>query len=91
MKIEDDKKKTTVFVKQDGKTLKHYWNKDNPRDLPQLAKIKVKGKITYDDSDLMEYLEKYVNEQIIPKLRKPVAKANVDTFVEQQYDDEVPF
>lgn len=99
MQIIDDKKKTTVFINQDGKTLKHYWNKDNPRDLPQLAKIKIKGKLTYDDSDMMEYLETYVREQILPKLNKTVAAAvaepepmqsNENSFYSDDVED-VPF
>jgi len=62
MTVDGDKKKTTVFVNQNGVALKWYWTKDNPGELPPLKKIKVKGKETYDDSEQMEYLEKYTAE-----------------------------
>ncbi len=71
--IEGDKKKTTVFINQGGAACKWAYTKDNPNGLPELKQIKVKGKITWDDSDVMEFLEKMVNEQIKPQLNgKPV-------------------
>ena len=77
MKIEGDKKKATVFITQHGLALKHFYNRDNPNGLPELKKIKVKGKETWDDSDMAEFLEKMVNDQIKPKLA--TASAGVST------------
>lgn len=68
MKMEGDKKKTTLFISQDGKALRHFYTKDNPNGLPQLQQIKRKGKLEWDDSDMMEFLENMVNTQIKPKL-----------------------
>jgi hypothetical protein len=68
--IENDKKKSTLFINQNGNALKWFWNKDNQGELPQLKKVKVKGKEQWDDSDMMEYLENYVNENIKPQLGK---------------------
>jgi hypothetical protein len=47
----------------------------------------VKGKITWDDSDVMEFLEKMVNTQILPKLKsfKAVAKEVEET------EEDAPF
>jgi hypothetical protein len=70
MKIEGDKKRTTVFLQQEGKALKHFFTKDDPKGLPELKQIKVKSKVTWDDSDMMEFLEAYVNENIKPQLGK---------------------
>lgn len=70
---EGDKKKTTLFVNQNGAALKWAYTKDNPQGLPELAQIKVKGKITWDDSDLMEFLENMVTNEILPKLGKQTA------------------
>lgn len=70
LKIEGDKKKTTVFISQHGQPLKHFYTKDNPNGLPSLKQIKVKGKVTWDDSDLMEFLEKMVMTKIVPNLPK---------------------
>ena len=43
----------------------------NPGELPDLKKIKVKGKDTWDDSERLEFLEEYVKNTILPKI-KPV-------------------
>lgn len=99
MKIEGDKKKATVFVTQHGVALKHFYNRDNPNGLPELKKIKVKGKETWDDSDMAEFLEKMVNEQIKTKLSKAGAVASTATSggafdvedVEPEYMEEAPF
>jgi hypothetical protein len=58
--IDGDKKKTTVFLNQNGKAAKWYWTKEKPGELPQMKKIKVKGKESWDDSEQLEFLEAYV-------------------------------
>jgi hypothetical protein len=57
-----DKKKATIFVSQNGQALKWAYTKDNRNGLPDLKQIKVKGKITWDDSDMMEFLENMVKD-----------------------------
>jgi hypothetical protein len=68
LKVEGDKKKATIFVSQNDTPVKWFFTKDNPGDLPQMTQIKVKGELKWDDSDMMEYLEKMVNEKIRPLL-----------------------
>ena len=70
MKMEGDKKKTTVFLSQHGQAIKWYYTKENPNGLPQLEQIKVKGKLTWDDSAAMEFLQKMVDTTIVPQLGK---------------------
>lgn len=98
MKIDGDKKKATIFITQHGVPLKHYYTRDNPNGLPELKQIKVKGKITWDDSDMAEFLEKMVNEQIKPKLQKSgggtstVSSGALDIEdAEVIADDDLPF
>lgn len=97
LKIEGDKKKTSVFVTQHGQPLKWYYTKDNMNGLPELKKIRVKGKDQWDDSDIMEFLEKMVNTEIKPKLLKTgaVAGASGDALdvedMEPENMDEPPF
>jgi len=74
LSMEGDKKKTTLFINQHGKALKHFYTKDNPNGIPELGKVKIKGKITFDDSEIMEYLEAMVNKEILPKLLKKGSK-----------------
>lgn len=69
LKMEGDKKKTTIFLTQHGQPVKWFFTKDTPNGLPELEQKKVKGKITWDDSEAMEFLEKYVNTQILPQLK----------------------
>ena len=57
--IEGDKKKSVCFLNQGGQGLKWAFTRENPNGMPDLVKIKVKGKDTWDDSDRMEFLENY--------------------------------
>lgn len=73
--VEGDKKKTSMFITQHGKPLTHFYNRDHPNGLPELKKVRVKGKDQWDDSDIMEFLEKMVVTEIVPKLPKLGSKA----------------
>jgi hypothetical protein len=85
--IEGDKKKASLFLTQHGDPIKWYYTKDNPNGLPALKQIKVKGKVTWDDSDMMEFLERMVNTEILPKLKSFKAVASE---VEEK-EEEAPF
>lgn len=96
MKMEGDKKKVSLFLSQNGQALKHYFTKDNPNGLPQMTQVKVKGKMTWDDSDMMQFLEDMVNSQILPKLKNvKMAMSEVDgtsgADEEASDDDGLPF
>lgn len=84
VEIDGDKKRSKLFLVQDDKALRWFWTKDNPGEMPNLKKVKIKGVEQWDDSDMMEYLEAYVAEHITPKLGGgEVANA--------QEDEDVPF
>jgi len=92
MKIEGDKKKVTLFLNQDGHALKHFYTKDNPNGLPQMVQIKVKGKLQWDDSAMMDFLEKMVVKDILPKLSKSsVPEPAMAGEASEESDDEMPF
>jgi predicted DNA-binding transcriptional regulator AlpA len=57
IKIEGDKKRTGIFLNQDGKSVKWFYTKETTNGLPPLEQIKVKGVATWDDSKMMEFLE----------------------------------
>lgn len=81
----DGKRKTSLFINQDGKAVKWFWTKDNPGELPSLKKVKIKGKETWDDSDQIEFLQAYIKNEFLPKL-------NGNVIVNQQEDEDgVPF
>jgi hypothetical protein len=76
--VDGDKRNSVMFINQDGKGLKHYWTKDNPGALPNLEKIKIKGKDTWDDSKRLEYLENFVKDLFNSKV-EPASAVDEDT------------
>lgn len=64
----DNKKRATMFVNQNGKGLKWFYTKAEPKDLPPMVQIKVKGQLTWDNSDQMEFFKKMIEEKINPQL-----------------------
>ena len=90
-RMEGDKKKVTLFITQHGKPLKHFYNRDNPNGLPELKKIRVKGKDQWDDSDIMEFLEKMVNTEIIPKLPKGRTAGAASPDIEEVEAEEINY
>lgn len=89
MTIEGDKKKTTLFVNQHGQAAKHFYTKENPNGLPQMVQKKVKGKMQWDDSEMMEFFEKMVNTEILPQLKS--YKAVAAEVEETEESEDVPF
>lgn len=67
-KIEDGKTKSSLFISQDGVTLKHAFTRDNPNGMPDMKKIMVSGKEQWDDTDRLVFLQNMVDTQILPKL-----------------------
>lgn len=67
----DGRKRSSMFIQQDGRALKWFWNKDNPGDLPNLVKHEIRGQAVWDNTAQMAYLEKMLREEIIPNLPHP--------------------
>ena len=59
MKDSKDASKTVtgITLYQDGVKIAPAYTKEEPNGLPQMVKIKVKGKEQWDDSDMMQFLE----------------------------------
>jgi hypothetical protein len=62
MKDKNDVSKTVtgITMYQDGNKIAPAFTRDEPNGLPQMEKIKVKGKEQWDDSLMMEFLEQMV-------------------------------
>jgi hypothetical protein len=60
------------------------YTRENPGEMPDLVKRKIKGKDTYDDSDQLDFFEKMVKETILPQLGNGVKKGS---FVAAGADD----
>ena len=99
LEIVNDKKKTTLFVTQGGSPVKWFYTKEHPNDMPTLVKKRVKGKDVWDDSDMMEFLDEMVENEIKPKLRPaqvyakpaPVRAGTSASKDEVENDDGLPF
>lgn len=87
MEEKDGKRKTSLFLSQGGQGVKWYWTKDNPGELPTLKKVKIKGKETWDDSDQIEFLQKYVNKIVIPKIKG----LSAESVISSDDSEEAPF
>jgi hypothetical protein len=83
------KKVTGITLYQTGGKILPAYTKENPNGLPEMKQIKVKGKVTWDDSDMTEFLENMVKNDILPKL-KGEAVATTEPQVEFS-DDDLPF
>lgn len=89
----DGKKKSGIFVKQKGKFLKWYFTKKNPRDLPPLKKVKVKGNEVWDSSDQQNFFIKMLQEVAVV-LESPVPEYSKDakSLIERSAPiDDLPF
>lgn len=73
-KIVDGKTKSSLFVSQDGVTLKHAYTKDKPNGLPNMVQVMVKGNPTWDDTDRLVFLDAMVKKDILPKLPQQTAQ-----------------
>jgi hypothetical protein len=83
LKIEGDKKKTGLFITQHGVPVKWYFTKNNPNGLPPLEQKTLKGKKVWDDTEMMAFLEKMVNTEIIPKLPKGRTVSDIAPDIEE--------
>lgn len=65
----DGKDRSSLFINQDGKAIKHAYSRENPNGMPDMEQLTVKGVLVWDDTKRLEFLDKMVQETIIPKLR----------------------
>ncbi len=83
-KVEDGVKKTSLFISQDGVTLKHAYTKDVPNGLPPMEQVMVKGSLVWDDTKRIQFLHEMVEADILPKLPR-----NADAVVAKANDEDV--
>lgn len=68
-KNDASKKITGITMWQDGEKLTPAYTKENPNGLPEMKKVKIKGKDTWDSFEMDQFLEamamkKFVNEEV---------------------------
>lgn len=78
-KVIDEKRKTRIYIHQDGETIEWFWSKDNPKELPEMKQIKVKGQLQWDDSEQIDFLREYITSNIKPKIGKSYSELSEKT------------
>jgi len=68
----DGKTKSSLFINQDGKTLKHAYTRENPNGMPDMEQVMVNGVQRWDDTKRLGFLEALVITSIVPKLKGAV-------------------
>lgn len=92
MKVVDGKKKMSCYVKQGDTDIPWYFTKEATHGMPELVPVKIKGKDTWDNYDQMQFLEKFINENVKPKLGKGAPIDNDPEFVpDDLLEDDLPF
>lgn len=69
-RVVNNKKKTSVYVSQNGEDIKWYFTKDEPNGLPPMKQVEYKGELKWDDFDMMTWFEAQVKAKIVPNLYK---------------------
>lgn len=86
-----------LTVEQAGAKVPPAFTKETPNGLPDMEQIMVKGKLTWDDSKQMVFMEKLLTEVIIPKIEKlndvsPKPETSDPAFEgSEQDEDDLPF
>lgn len=64
----EEEDKTALVVYQEGDKIEAFWTKDDPQGLPQLVQTEKNGKTEWDSEARMAFLEKYLKDDVIPKM-----------------------
>jgi hypothetical protein len=67
-KNKDGIMKSSLFINQDGQSIKHAYTKDNPNGLPPMTQVMFQGEKKWDDTEQMAFLEAMIMSTIVPKL-----------------------
>jgi hypothetical protein len=87
-KDDKGKPKSTCFVGQNGKFLKHAFTKDNMGNLPDLEKVTFKGEVQYDNSKQIEFWKNWLSD-LYNSNQTIINNAVIDE--DDEYIDDLPF
>jgi len=83
----DGKNRSSLFINQDGRTLKHAYTRDNPGGMPDMEQITINGSLVWDDTKRLVFLQNMVDTTILPQL----AGTATTPAIEQNPVDKVEF
>lgn len=92
----DGKVRAALYINQGGKdSVKWYFTQGDPKGMPDMVKVKVKGKETWDDTAMQEFFEAYLQENIFPKFHAGTDPGKEYQDAEAAHhgepDEELPF
>ena len=87
-KDDKGKPKSTCFVGQNGKFLKHAFTKENMGGLPDLDKVTFKGEVQYDNTKQIDFWKTFLND-IYNSSLKTLEIDNTED--DETYIDDLPF
>lgn len=68
------KVKQALYINQGGQdSVKWHFTQEDPKGMPEMKQIKVKGKETWDDTEMQEFFEAYLSANIFPLFAQQVA------------------
>jgi hypothetical protein len=87
---DEGKLRIGVSLRQENEKVGRYFTKDNPKGLPKLKQVEFAGKTQWDSYDRYVFLEKFYEDNIIPKLSGAATTKTVPVDM-QEASDEHPF
>ena len=87
----DGVNRSSLFINQDGKAMKHAYSRENPNGMPDMEQVTVKGVLVWDDTKRLEFLDNMVQTVILPKLREINGNAPVAPVANEIKAEEVEF
>jgi hypothetical protein len=88
-KDDKGKPKSTCFVGQNGKFLKHAFTKENMGNLPDLEKVTFKGEVQYDNTKQIDFWKNWLFD--IYNLNTKVVETAIIDEDDDDYIDDLPF
>lgn len=78
-KEDGEKKEGTIFIQQNGATIKWLFTRDNPGGMPAPKEVDMgEGQKVYVFTDQLQFLKDYIISNIVPKLEHPLMAAGSD-------------
>jgi len=88
-KDDKGKPKSTCFVGQNGKFLKHAFTKENMGNLPDLEKVTFKGEVQYDNTKQIDFWKNWLFD--IYNFNTKVVETAIIDEDDDDYIDDLPF
>lgn len=91
LSYEDDTKKSGAFLRQGSNSLRQFWTRDNPGELPQCETQVFAGKTLYDWSKQQAYLEDYILKHVASKIDSTAKSGGNGPAASEEDSGNVPF